>query len=87
MIDPELKTQLEKIDNHLVGIFHKTESLWRAFVRGMLQGLGSIVGIALAILIIGWILNTLGVIPGIQEQAKEWQGLWRQTLEQVQKVR
>lgn len=87
MIDPELKTQLEKIDNHLVGIFHKTESLWRAFVRGMLQGVGSVVGIALAILIIGWILNTLGIIPGIQEQAKEWQNLWRQTLEQVQKVR
>ncbi len=87
MIEPELKTQLEKIDNHLVGIFHKTESLWRAFVRGMLQGIGSIVGIALAILVIGWILNVLGIIPGIREQAQEWQSLWKQTLEQVQKVR
>jgi len=87
MIDPELKTQLEKIDNHLVGIFHKTESLWRAFVRGMLQGIGSIVGIALAILLIGWILNVMGIIPGIQQQAREWQSMWKQTLEQVQKVR
>ncbi len=87
MIDPELKTQLEKIDNHLVGIFHKTESLWRAFVRGMLQGIGSIAGIALAILLIGWILNAMGIIPGIREQAREWQSMWKQTLEQVQKVR
>ncbi|MCL5775043.1 MAG: DUF5665 domain-containing protein [Patescibacteria group bacterium] len=87
MIDPELKTQLEKIDNHLVGIFHKTESLWRAFVRGMLQGIGSIVGIALAIFFIGWLLNVMGIIPGIREQAREWQSMWKQTLEQVQKVR
>ena len=87
MLEPELKTQLEKMDNHLVGIFHKTENLWRAFFRGMLQGIGSVVGIALAILLIGWILNVLGVIPGIRDKANEWQAMWKQTLEQVQKVR
>jgi hypothetical protein len=53
----------------------------------MLQGVGSVVGIALAILLIGWILNALGIIPGIREQAREWQLMWKQTLEQVQKVR
>jgi hypothetical protein len=87
MIDPELKEQLEKMDRRLVGIFHKTESLWRAFVRGVLQGLGSIIGVVLAILIAGWILNAMGVIPGFKQQATKFQNMWQDTLEQVKKIK
>ena len=87
MIDPELKTELDKLNRTLVGIFHKTESFWRAFVRGVLQGLGSILGVVLAIIIIGWILNVMGVIPGFRQQASEWKEMWQDTLEQVKKIR
>jgi TRAP-type uncharacterized transport system fused permease subunit len=87
MIDPELKTELDKINRSLVGIFHKTENLWRAFIRGMLQGLGSIIGIVLAVVLIGWILNVVGVIPGLRQQAGEWKAMWQDTLEQVRKIR
>ncbi len=83
MLDPELKNQLEKLDQHLLGIFHKTESWWRAFVRGMMQGLGSIVGVALGLILLGWVLNTIGVIPAFREQAKSWQ----QTLDEIKKAR
>lgn len=87
MIDSELKEQLEKIDRRLLGIFHKTESLWRAFVRGILHGLGSIIGIVLAVIIIGWILNAMGVIPGFKQQAIKFQTMWQDTLEQVKKIK
>jgi|GEM_PF-652811 len=87
MIDPELKSELEKVNRNLVGIFHKTESLWRAFVRGVLHGIGSITGIVLALLIVGWILNAMGIIPGLKTQAAKWQDMWQQTLEQAKKVR
>ena len=87
MFDPELKTELEKVNRSLVGIFHKTESLWRAFVRGVLHGMGSIIGVVLAVLMIGWILNSLGIIPGFKKQALEFQIMWHDTLEQVKKVR
>lgn len=87
MIDQELKDQLEKIDRRLVGIFHKTESLWRAFVRGALHGLGSVIGIVLAIVIIGWVLNAMGIIPGLKEQANKFQNMWQDTLEQVKKIK
>lgn len=87
MIDPELKTELDKINRSLTGIFHKTESLWRAFARGVLQGIGGILGVALAVATIGWILNVMGVIPGFREQAKEWKSMWQETLEQVRKIR
>ena len=87
MIDSELKTELEKIDRNLVGIFHKTESLWRAFVRGVLHGIGSILGVVLAVMIIGWILNILGILPGFKKQVQQFQTMWQETLEQVKKVR
>lgn len=82
-MEPELKTELEKINRTLVGIFHKTDSLWRAFARGVLQGMGSIVGVTLALVVIGWILNSIGVIPAFREQAKEWQS----TLDEIKRVR
>ena len=87
MIDPELKTELDKINRSLTGIFHKTESLWRAFVRGVLQGIGGILGVVVAVALIGWILNAIGVIPGFREQARQWKGMWQETLEQVRKIR
>lgn len=87
MIDPELKEQLEKIDKRLLGIFYKTESLWRAFVRGMLHGIGGIFGVVLSVVIIGWVLNVMGVIPGLKQQAGEWKAMWQDTLEQVRKIR
>ena len=87
MTDPELKTQLEKMDQHLVGIFHKTESLWRAFARGVLQGLGSIIGIVIAVALIGWVLNTMGVIPSLRQRAGEWKAMWQDTLDQVRKIK
>ncbi len=87
MIDPELKTELEKVNRSLVGIFHKTENLWRAFVRGVLQGIGSILGVVIAVAVIGWILNTLGILPGFKKQAVQFQTMWQETLDQVRKVR
>lgn len=87
MIDPELKKELDTINRSLVGIFHKTESIWRAFVRGVVHGIGSITGIVIALLLVGWILNTIGVIPGLKSQAKQWQAMWQQTLDQVKKIK
>lgn len=87
MIDPELKKELDAINRNLVGIFHKTESIWRAFVRGLLHGIGSIAGIVIALLLVGWILNAMGIIPGLKSQAKQWQIMWQQTLDQVKKIK
>lgn len=87
MIDPELKKELDTINRNLVGIFHKTESIWRAFVRGVLHGVGSITGIVIALLVVGWILNAMGIIPGLKNQARQWQAMWQQTLDQVEKIK
>ena len=87
MIDPELKEELEKINRNLVSLVHKTEGPVRAFFKGMLHGIGSVLGIVLAVLAIGWVLNAIGIIPGFKEQAKELKGMWQQTLDQAQRLR
>lgn len=87
MIDPELKGELEKINTSLVKIFHKQEGAWKAFFRGLMHGMGTVVGIVVAILAIGWILNAIGVIPGFTKQAKELKSMWQQTLDEAQRIK
>lgn len=82
-MDLELKGYLEKFDQRLQAIQYKKEGMLRAFFRGIMSGLGYIAGFVLALVIIGFILNVIGVIPAFRQQAREWQ----QTLEQIKRVR
>ena len=84
MIDPDLKKQLDLVNKNLYEINRKTgSSLWRSFVSGTLSGLGSVIGVAIALAIIGWILNTVGIIPAFREQVHNLQ----QSLDQIKKGR
>ena len=87
MIDPEIKKELDKVNANLVAILHKTESTWWALVRGALHGFGTVIGILFAILLIGWILNIMGILPGFKQQAEKFQTMWQQTLDQAAKIR
>lgn len=82
MVDPELKTHLEKIDQKLTSINKGVNNpLWRSFVTGTLSGLGGILGVAVALAILGLILNAVGIIPGLKQQANSW----HQTLNNLSK--
>jgi len=60
--------QLRKIQRELADIRHNTGSDgW--FWRGILQGAGAIVGSAIAVVALSWVLSLLGVIPGFGEIA------------------
>ncbi len=82
MMDQDLKAKLEQLDGHLVEI-RKSNSVGKAFGRGVLSGIGSVIGVAIALALIGWFLNTIGVIPAFREQAREWQ----ETLEEIRNIR
>jgi len=43
---------------------------WEMFVQGMLRAVGYILGLMLAIIIIGWFLNMIGVIPFMSDIAQ-----------------
>lgn len=59
--DPEL-TQLKKIREELEDIRANTSTRgW--FWRGILYGAGAILGSLLMVLLIGWVLSIMGIIP------------------------
>lgn len=60
---PEVR-QLREIKKELKNIESNTSAKWW-IIHGMLYGAGWIIGSLLAILIIGWVLSLLGVIPGL----------------------
>lgn len=45
--------------------------IWRSFVGGLFYGLGATIGLAIVLVIIGFILQSLGVLPIIGEWFKD----------------
>lgn len=72
MIDPELKGYLERIEAELVHMRKETVSLKSSLVRGLIYGAGYILGAALILVIIGWVLNIVGIIPAFNNSVKEF---------------
>jgi hypothetical protein len=66
------EADVSEIKRHLARIDRALNSSWRSFLRGTFQGLGSIVGATIIILIIGWILNVIGVIPEFKEYVDDF---------------
>lgn len=84
MTEQEVKQYMDSINKNLTEINKKTgSSVWRSFLTGTLSGLGSVVGVAIALAVIGWILNVVGVIPAFRAQVSHVQS----TLDQLQKNR
>lgn len=83
-MDPELEKKLDEINQNLIAIKGNTKGhIAKSFFTGSLSGLGSIVGVAIALTIAGYVLNAIGVIPALKEQAT----FWRSTIENLQKSR
>lgn len=61
--NPEVR-QLREIRRELKNIESNTSARWWV-IHGMLYGAGWILGSLLAVLIIGWGLSAIGVIPGL----------------------
>jgi len=69
MNEQEFQREILEIKGELQKIAKNTHSrVWKSFFTGMLSGLGSIVGVAIALAVVGWILNTIGVIPAFKSE-------------------
>ncbi len=76
MIEPELQHYLSGINQSLTEIKNKKQpGIWRSFFNGMFGAFGYLVGIALVIIIAGWILNKTGLLPQFQQQVKDFQSI------------
>jgi tetrahydromethanopterin S-methyltransferase subunit F len=81
MNDFDSKAAIQRISEQVENINYRIGGRWSWLGRGILQGFGSIIGAALAILLIGWFLNVIGVIPAFKQQAT----VWREAVLRVQK--
>jgi hypothetical protein len=59
-LEEDIKIDLEEI-KHLTG----DSKAW--FWRGIMQGAGAIVGSIAMLIVLGWVLSILGIIPGVSE--------------------
>jgi hypothetical protein len=79
MYDQLKDKKIEELNKNLEGINYKMGNLWFAFGKGLLTGLGSVIGAGVAIIIIGWFLNVIGVIPALKETSDAWRNVFQQT--------
>jgi hypothetical protein len=76
MIDPDLKIELDKINQNLVAIQkNKGRGLWFSFFHGMFGALGYIVGLAIVVVILGWFLQKNGLLEAFVNQVKSFTDL------------
>ncbi len=69
MTEQEFNKNLEEIKGELHRIGKNTHApIWRSFLTGALSGLGSIIGVAVALAVVAWVLNTVGVIPAFKNE-------------------
>ncbi len=79
MIDPDLKIQLDQINQNLVAIEkNKSGGVWRSFFNGMFGAFGYLVGIVIVVILAGWFLNKTGLIMPFQEQWQKFQNFMYQ---------
>ena len=77
MIDPDLKIELDKVNDNLAVIKNKHSGggVWRAFFNGMFGALGYVAGLAIVVVILGWILQKTGLLPAFEDQVKNFTNL------------
>jgi hypothetical protein len=79
--EKEALTQLSRIEENLEEIKERTPSPKHAFINGIWQGAGVVLGTIVALLLLGWVLSVFGVIPGfggivgnIKDAMTTWRG-------------
>ncbi len=79
MIDPELQHYLSGINQNLTELkTKKTPGIWRSFFNGIFSALGYFIGLALVIVILGWIVNKTGLFASFKQQVDDFQDFMNQ---------
>ena len=76
--------EIQNLNENIQKLNSRLNSPLLAFLKGILAGFGSVLGAGIAIILIGWFLNVIGVIPAFQKQATEWRDAFVQTGQSAQ---
>ncbi|MCF7844028.1 hypothetical protein K9M47_03990 [Candidatus Gracilibacteria bacterium] len=72
MIDPELKKHLQNIEKEVRELKEASTGLKSTLIRGLVYGAGYVIGAVIIVVLIGWILNIVGIIPVFNSQVTEF---------------
>ncbi|HMR55130.1 MAG TPA: hypothetical protein PKD34_00875 [Candidatus Doudnabacteria bacterium] len=75
--------EFRELNENLAKLNRRFSSPWIALGKGFIGGLGSVLGAGLAIILIGWFLNVIGVIPAFQRQAEQWREVFDQNSQSI----
>lgn len=73
--EPAREDHLTEIHEEIRELKRQTLSWKTWFLRGILYGVGALVGSIVAVALFGWVLSLMGVIPGFGELAEYLRGL------------
>lgn len=80
-MEQEINKQIQEISKNVAQLNGKAGSKWAALFNGFLGGLGYAIGFAVAVALLGYLLNAVGVIPAFRNEVNQW----KQIIEQTQK--
>lgn len=66
-IEEEGLKHLEKIEENIEEMKRRAPGTKRAFVNGIMHGVGAVFGSIATIFLLGWLLSWLGFFPGMKE--------------------
>lgn len=68
-LNPDEKKSLTSLDNLVAAIdkayHHPGQLAWRSFLSGLMSGLGATVGVAIIVLVLGFLIRQFGGLPVI----------------------
>lgn len=76
------KDTLDQLNQNIAQINRKLGNFWLSLGKGFLTGFGYVLGAGVAIILIGWFLNGIGVIPALRKTADQWRDAFQQTQSQ-----
>lgn len=72
-MDQQAQEEARKVEALLGEIKSNTEARpTKSFVNGMLYGAGIVLGTIVGVVLVGWLLSILGVIPGVDVLAQKF---------------
>lgn len=81
MTEQDLQSLLEEINSNTAKAARGLP-WWKVLLNGVFGGFGYVVGFVMAIAILGFALNVIGVIPAFRREVEDWQKLLQQTQQQ-----
>ena len=79
MTDNDFHEKLVEINDNVAKINHRIGGSGMALWRGILSGFGYVIGALVALIIIGWVLNVVGIIPAFRETVNSLKDNLQQT--------